>query len=376
MNFEVIKKVAGSPKFDSKIVVSNQSAKDIMKELLIADKMYSDQYKKIAPYFDDPDNVKVAQNIFDFIKDNIKYVIETEKRQTTKSPAYLFHTKKGDCKNYSNFAAGIFKALNIPYFYRFAGYDYLNSTPTHVYIVYLDNNGNEQIFDAVLKNLGDEAPYKHKIDKKPMALYRMSGVNNVIGYSDDYNTIGKGKIKKALKKAGAGIKKAAKKVKGKVVTYSAAPVRGAFLSIIAINAFKSRDRLAAAIKKNPDRVKKFWNNFGGNFTVLKKAAKVSGAPVIGVAVATLVATATPAVIAFKALLKEIGVSDLENAENVGTDVASVTDVSGDVTDADTNTTITKGQARGDGAPVAAGKSNTLLYVALAGAGLYFLTKKK
>jgi len=375
MNFEVIKKVAGSPKFDSKIIVSNQSANDIIKELLIADKMYSEQYKNIAPYFDDPNNDKVAANIFNFIKKNIRYVIETEKRQTTKSPAILFHTKKGDCKNYSNFAAGIFKALNIPYFYRFAGYDYLNNTPTHVYIVYYDNNGNEKVFDAVLKNLGDEAPYKYKLDKKPMALYRMSGVNNVIGYGS-YDTVGKGKIKKALKKAGQKIKQTAKKVKGKVVTYSAAPVRGAFLSIIAINAFKSRDKLAAAIKKDPEKVKKFWNNFGGNFTALKKAAKVSGAPVIGVAVATLVATATPAVVAFRALLKDLGVGDLENAENVGTDIASVTDVSGNVTDADTNTTITKGQARGGSNEAeSSGNKNLLLYAALAGAGIYFLTKK-
>ncbi len=377
MQIEVLKSVVGNPNFDAKKIVSNQNSSDIMKELLEADKLYYDQYKKLAPYFDNKNNVTVANNIFDFLKKNIKYVIESEARQTTKSPAILLHTKQGDCKNYSNFAAGIFRVLGIPYKYRFASYKYTDPRPSHVYIVYKDNDGKDRIFDAVLNTLGQEARYKHIIDKKPMALVRLSGIDNVVGGDDEI--IGKGRIKKALKKAGQGIKKVVKKVKGKVATVYAAPIRAAFLGIIAINAFKSRDKLAAAIRKDPDKVKKWWNNFGGNWTSLKKSAKVSGAPddaVVGVALATLAATAAPIVIAFRSLLKDMGAGDLEGADGVGSDIASVTDQGGSVTDADTGQTLPAGNRGTADAKAQTFSTKNILLIGGAAAALYFLSRKK
>lgn len=381
MDFLTARRAVGNPKFDTKLIVSNQSADQIIKELLYTDSLYADQYKKIAPYFDSPDNIEVGKKIFDFLKKNIKYKIEPFKKQSTKSPAALFYSKCGDCKNYSNFAAGIFKQLGIPYRYRFASYSLTSSTPTHVYIVFDDNGGNEQVFDAVLSSYLSEASYTYKEDKKPkMALYRLSGVNPVAQHSaiGTADVIGKGKIKKAIKKAAGKVKQAVKKTAGKLkqgaVTVAAAPVRTAFLGILAINAFKSRDKMAAAIKKNPDKVKKFWNNFGGNFTVLKKAAKVSGIDTdnqaIGVVLATLAATAAPAVLAFRALLKELGVSDLDGAENVGANISKVQGQGGDIVDADTGE-ITPASSTGSGS-----KSNTLLYLGLGAGALYFLSKKK
>ena len=382
MDFLTARRAVGNPKFDTKLIVSNQSARQIISELLYTDTLYNDQYKKLAPNFDSESNIDVGKKIFDFLKKNIKYKIEPFKKQSTKSPASLFYTKTGDCKNYSNFAAGIFKQLGIPYKYRFASYSFTDPTPTHVYIVFEDNNGNEKVFDAVLNSYLSEASYIYKEDKKPvMALYRMSGVNPAVRYSAIGTTdvIGKGKLKKFLKKAGAGIKKAAGKLKQGAVTVAAAPVRTAFLGIIALNAFKSRDKLAAAIKKNPDKVHKFWKNFGGDFTKLKKAAKVSGIDpenqAIGVALATLAATAAPIVLAFRSLLKEVGVSDLEGAENVGANISKVQGGGGDVTDADSGETLPAPSAGGGKPNAGGGGNNTMLYLGLGAAALYFMSNK-
>ena len=69
----------------------------------------------------------------------------------------------------------------------------------------------------------------------------------------------KGKERRAVRKSeGRGVVNVVKKV----AKVQAAPVRLAFLAVVAINLLKIATKLAQAYKKNPTAVQKFWQKFG------------------------------------------------------------------------------------------------------------------
>ena len=105
----------------------NQTVGDIVNEVLAAHKIFANDYDSIAAYFDHGSNLDIAKNLFYFLKQNVRYKVESEENQTTKSPAALLETAQGDCKHYAGFIAGVLDALKrrgrkIDWFYRFASY--------------------------------------------------------------------------------------------------------------------------------------------------------------------------------------------------------------------------------------------------------------
>lgn len=166
------------------VIAKDQDTSDIMREVYAAHKHFANDYDLISNYFSSTDPVQLAKDIFNYCKDNFTYKIESEKLQTTRSPAGILYTKKIDCKHYSGFIAGVLDAmrrkykLNFDLYYRFGSYDIFDTMPGHVFVVMV-YNGRQYWIDPVLDSFNKRSPSPISyIDKKirNMALYRLSGL--------------------------------------------------------------------------------------------------------------------------------------------------------------------------------------------------------
>lgn len=284
--------------------------------------MYAPEYKKISSFFKGSNSKQTGKKIFDFLKSNVKYVIEPGDKQTVKSPAAILAQGYGDCKHYAGFSGGILQQLGIPFAYRFASYRMLDKQPQHVFVV-INPGGNEIWLDPVLNEYNYQKPFTYAKDKK-MALYTINGIGAT-----------------AAKKAAKAEKKAAKKAAGKtlgqkikkgtkaVLKVAASPVRNAFLLLVKINFANLAVKLSKAWDKAPSKVQQFWEGAGGKIEALKKQwekgktkPRIFGCGCgrncgcrydaqIGVAPAAAATAAAPLLVKIGTLLKSIGIDPAE-----------------------------------------------------------------
>ena len=165
----------------------NQTVGDIVNEVLAAHKIFANDYDSIAAYFDHGSNLDIAKNLFYFLKQNVRYKVESEENQTTKSPAALLETAQGDCKHYAGFIAGVLDALKrrgrkIDWFYRFASYNLFDQLPGHVFVVLKENN-REYWIDPVLKTFDEKLQPVYTLDRRPNKIFmleRISGIGEAL----------------------------------------------------------------------------------------------------------------------------------------------------------------------------------------------------
>jgi len=178
------------------VVVEEQNTKDIINGIVKTSEKYNSEYDKILQYFEDDNLIETAKNVFDFLKDNCRYVIESTETQTLRSPSSIIATGKSkgvDCKQYSLFFMGILSAYIRKYklknkiAFRFAGYD--GKDIGHVFVVFNDN-GKEYWCDCVLDYFNDRSKTPTKYKDKNMALVSISGLPN-ISIVPSWESIGK-----------------------------------------------------------------------------------------------------------------------------------------------------------------------------------------
>jgi hypothetical protein len=301
------------------VLVEDQSTGDIIKAILNGHEKYRPEYKKISSFFKGDNNKQTAYNIWKFLKNNVKYIVESDSEQTIKSPAALLATGHCDCKNYSLFTAGILDSLNIPFAYRFASYNkYGSKIPGHVFCVVYPGTNHEIWIDAVLSKFDYHKPYTYKIDKKPnkMAIVAISG----IGASRTVRKAKHAKRKAAGKTFGQRLKKGLKAV----VKVAAAPVRNAFLLLVKLNVHNIAKKLAKAYSTHPQKVQHFWESAGGRIAVLvrninqgKKKRKILGDDevqgMVGIvfSIPAAITAAAPLLAKLAQLLKSIGIDPAE-----------------------------------------------------------------
>ncbi len=166
-------------------ITGRQSVGDIIAEVLNAHREFSPYYENIALFFDGETVEDIANNLYNFLKKNIRYSEEKEEDQTTAIPSGILTRGYGDCKHYSSFAGGVLDALNrltgkkIKWSYRFASYDPFNKNPHHVFIV-IEDRGGEIWIDPTPGSETHEPVWQ--VDKKikfsNMALRRnIAGLN-------------------------------------------------------------------------------------------------------------------------------------------------------------------------------------------------------
>lgn len=287
-----------------KLLVGEQSTSDIIQNILEAHEKYRGEYKKIGSFFRGDDYEETGRNIFNFIKKNVPYVIESEDKQLVKSPAAILHTQ-ADCKCYSLFIGGVADALNIPFCYRFASYKPNQKRPGHVFIVFHPGTSNEVWVDPVLDYFNYKKQYCYSIDKKPrkMAIYSISGIGAT--HTNKKKVV----LKKITNKLGKGAKG--------VLKVAASPARNAFLFLVKMNVHGFANKIMKVWEKNPSNLTNFWNGIGGQINKLLQAAqkgtkkkRILGIGVVDPITDSLV-TASPIIAKFVKLLKSVGINPKE-----------------------------------------------------------------
>jgi len=308
---------------NSKMIVRDQQVPDIISAMLSAHKMYAGEYDKICQDFYSGDGIQTAKKLFEFLKKNVQYKIESDKSQRIMSPSAILSLGKNDCKNYALFIMGVLDSLkrkgliDNKIYYRFASYKLLDEIPHHVFAVIQDNEGNEYFIDPVLSTFNERKTYYHKIDKIPsMPLYSVSGIGQT--------------KKKAAAKAVAPVPKEKKKI---VLKIALAPARGSFLLLVGLNFMGLATKLKTAFDNRADETQNWWKNLGGNPNELlrkveqgAKKKRIAGHEVqfnsegqIGVVATTAAAasaTAAPILIKLAEFLSKLGI-DVKEVSEIG-----------------------------------------------------------
>lgn len=154
------------------LIEKDQDVYDIMKCIEYFHKKHVDQYDQFAYRFDISDNVKeICKELWQFCKDNLDYDIETQEKQTVRSPGRMLQEGQGDCKHYASFIAGVLDSLkrqgkDIDWSYRFAKYvNWEGKVNNHVFVVVTKRNGKEIWIDPVLNYFDYHLPYTSAITK-------------------------------------------------------------------------------------------------------------------------------------------------------------------------------------------------------------------
>jgi hypothetical protein len=275
------------------ILLHDQDVADIISGILATHKRYEREYDNIAPYFQGANNYETGRNIWNFLKNNVRYKVEPESAQMLKSPAAIItgtingRVNSSDCKNYSLFTGGVLDALNrrgarINWCYRFASYKLWDKVPQHVFVVINPDTNREIWVDAVLPSYNNKKRYYYKTDRKinNMALVALSGT--MAGKKQRQQKQAAKKQTKAQKKATnkekrkkffQKLKESVKKTGKLILKYNPATVasRNAFLLLVKVNARS----LATNLKKLKDRgnteAQTMWSKLGGNVATLNSA---------------------------------------------------------------------------------------------------------
>jgi len=279
-----------------------------------------EQTRRLAPRFNTGDIATTARNVWNFLKYQITYKEDSGTLQRIKLPSALVATGSGDCKSYSEFAAGIMANLGYKVTFRFAGYGGA-TIPGHVYIT-ASNGRQTVIIDGVYSAFNAEKTPTSYLKDYTMQIETISG----IGCQNCDNSIGATKLKKAVQKAKAQVKATAKQATAAVkkaapgivkkaaeLTKKAAGMapRTAFLQLVKLNVHSFAARLNRNRAKSLDR----WKKIGGNPGELNASinAGLKRKPILGLegigvvgegaaAVASILAAAAPVIAAMAALL--------------------------------------------------------------------------
>jgi transglutaminase-like putative cysteine protease len=122
------------PKFQGidavyKSKADNKDIRDLLEKLV---PQATEQMAEFSKSFKGNTEQQTCKNIFDYLKNNFRYVADGDE-QIIKLPSALLKKKVGDCKSYALFTAAILGNLGIPYTIVYTSYN-TNPIPQHVYI--------------------------------------------------------------------------------------------------------------------------------------------------------------------------------------------------------------------------------------------------
>ena len=205
------------------------------------------QMVKMSRQFRGRNEEETCRKIFDYIKANFQYSADG-KEQVIKLPSALLKYKVGDCKSYALFTAAILENLKIPYKFVFTSYN-SNPIPGHVYVT----TDGGCIIDVVYGKFNREKTPTFKYVQGMNVRY-MAGISACGSYGKNYGKRGV---------QGINGPKPVRKI-------ALAPGRGLFLAIVKANL----DGFATKLQKiNPDKLKKNWENVGGQYSKLVDAIR-------------------------------------------------------------------------------------------------------
>jgi hypothetical protein len=293
------------------------NTEDIVQALARAVPGAVNQAKEIFKNYKKTDPLNDALVIAKYIQKKTPYKKDGFEEQRIVLPS-RFLKYPGDCKSFALFNLAAMIALGYDAGVRFASYR-KNKIPTHVYN-WIKVNGKKYAYDSTLSDLEESNKFTYLRDMKVTYLAESPTMIEDNSFVGSY--IGR---RKRPKKQKSG--------KGKKIL--AAPIRGAFLSLVRLNARGLATKLKSSFSKNRSEAEAFWKKLGGNFKKLEEAVNkgatkkalfgkgkgVNGANQVvymqGIgavdlaALAALLASAAPALIAVSKLFKKQGIPEGE-----------------------------------------------------------------
>jgi hypothetical protein len=164
----------GRPDYQDKMITATGVNPDIIYALNSHFQKAVEQSKDVR--FSGRDGLTIGRAIYNYVRNNVRYVKDPAGKQIIKLPARLIRDiKHGDCKSMA-LASAAFMAVNgfKNVRFRYASYDPKDPTPSHVYAVGT-YNGRQIIIDPVYRLFNQEVPYKHYKDY-PMEISVLSGM--------------------------------------------------------------------------------------------------------------------------------------------------------------------------------------------------------
>lgn len=281
-----------APEYKTRLNIADGENHDIIQTIHKNFPRAIEQLKLFAPSLIGDDRTETARNIFNFLKQNVKYLKDDSEAQLIRMPSRFIADGEGDCKSFALFTAGALAALKMPVNFRYTSYSH-SPIPSHVYTTTTDENGNEIIIDAVWNKFNGEKPYTNKIDK-PMNVYTLSGTDDVGSFfSKAFDA-----IKTGVKKIGLAIP------------------RRAYRSMIALNIHGMASKLLRSYKRNPNAVMSKWKKMGGTPSAFLQSIKIGAKrkSILGVGdtqeigviqFAAIAAAAVPLIAAFAPVIKAL-----------------------------------------------------------------------
>lgn len=150
-----------------KFLVQFQSAKDIAKSIREDEKESRAFAKKLVPFFNNSDKLKVCRRVWVFLRTYIRYGAEPKEEQTTKSIARFIADRKGDCKHYATASVGILNACGVPAWFVVVRQSKTDKTRFHAYCCALV--GNEVVvIDPCRERFNSECRFVKKYNIAPL----------------------------------------------------------------------------------------------------------------------------------------------------------------------------------------------------------------
>jgi hypothetical protein len=161
-----------------RVVKYSQNVGDIIAGILQTNKLYENDYDNICMSFYNKSLIQTLKNIYYYLENNTHYKIESDSKQTLRSPTAILYLGKNkniglDCKSYALFIGGILSALQrrgckINWCFRFASYNMGSKLPHHVFVVVNPSTNSEIWIDPVVKAFDLKKQYYYKVDKKKL----------------------------------------------------------------------------------------------------------------------------------------------------------------------------------------------------------------
>lgn len=165
-----------APEYRNNIAFQNGYNNDIIATLNSKFGQAVEQTKNVK--FSGGNLTEKGRAIWNYLKNSVQYRKDDRGKQVIQLPSrMLLDTKKGDCKSLALAAASFMQANGFKNVrLRYTSYSKTDKTPTHVYSVGSDENGNDIIIDPVYKQFNKELSYTFKQDY-PMQISVLSGIN-------------------------------------------------------------------------------------------------------------------------------------------------------------------------------------------------------
>lgn len=310
----------GNPDGRNTLNFSFGSNGDIIKTINTSFASALEETKEISKDFKGNSFLQSAQNVWDFLRNEINYKRDPQGYQLIRHPKRFLKDGQADCKSFSLFAASVLKNIypDAHIYLRYASYDD-HGIPTHVYCVAVYKNVF-YIIDGVYHLFNKEKKYTNKKDFE-MKIMTLSGFDSPIAGRKKKKSPQQEAKQSAPKKLKDRVKGVVKKAVKGGKRVGLAPTRAAFLGLVALNIKGLASKLKKANSENSAEVKNIWGKFGGDYDQLikivnKGAARksigeldeieVEGIGVVTVATAAAAITeAAPVIAVFVGLFKKL-----------------------------------------------------------------------